>query len=289
MDLLARVTRHPIPGETVPGTDLLQLPGGKGANQAVAAASAGATALMAARVGDDSAGQELRAVLSSRGVDVAHVGISSGPTGTALIVVNAEGENTIVVVPGANGALRQEQLQQLSPVAGDVLVAQFEVPLPTVEAFLRLGRTSKATTIVNPAPALREGAPLLQLADVVVVNQTELAVLLDIPLPEGDAAVAMAARRIRGNEDQVVVVTLGASGLLAVNGVDDIRVDGRPVPVVDTTGAGDCFVGALAARLAAGDELMEALRFANAAASLSVQHPGAGSSMPSMDEVVALL
>ena len=340
MDVVATTPRHPDLGETVLGSDLRFIPGGKGANQAVAAARLGATTEMVGRVGADDLGQTLIGFLSGEGVTVDRVLPSPGtPTGTALIVVGAGGDNTIVVVPGANATVTVGDVEAVDLRAGDVLVVQYEIPLPVVHAALAWAHSCHARTIVNPAPARPTPDGLLALADVVVVNESELAFLaganaaptavgpiapaatvdpllcramtrqsdgltpedeeagIEWPLPRvmtrgsghsmPDGTVE-AARRLRRRPDQVVVATLGAAGAVAVSGDGVTRVAGRPVDAVDSTGAGDCFVGALATALAAGDDLAAALRFANLAASISVQRVGAGTGMPTRAEVEAV-
>lgn len=287
MDLVATTARFPQPGETVPGTTFNTFPGGKGANQAVAAARLGGSVEMIGKVGNDGFGAELRAFLAGDSIGLSHVATAvSAPTGTALIVVSAAGENTIVVVPGANGELRAGDVEQVGVRKGDVLVAQFETPLETVERFFARGREAGATTILNPAPARECPRTLLAAVDVLVVNETELAFFLgDAVEASSYDAVAAAARRLRVHGEQVVVVTLGERGCTAIIGERRIDVQGRAVPVVDTTAAGDCFVGALATRIAAGFTIDDSLHYANTAASICVQRAGAGPSLPTAAEV----
>jgi ribokinase len=291
MDLVARAPRLPRSGETVPGQDFAIFPGGKGANQAIAAARLGATTSMIGRVGADEFGERLLAFLASNGVDVSHVATSDVSTGVALIVVSSEGENAIVVIPGANGLLAIDDLDAVPVAARDVVVCQFETPLEATEAFLSRCKGLGARTILNPAPAQKCPPRLLALADLLVLNETELAFFLDDPsldISSTERAVA-AASRLRTHPDQVVVTTLGARGCVAVSGADVVTVPGLRVNVVDTTGAGDSFIGATAARLAAGDELKTAISYANAAAALTVQRQGAGPSMPTAAEMHRLL
>ena len=289
MDVVATADRHPRPGETVPGSELDFSEGGKGANQAVAASRAGAETVMVGRLGDDDFGRRLEAFLSGEGLDMEHVASESRlPTGTAVVTV-ADSESTIVVVPGANAALTPAHVQTLPVEAGDVLVAQFEISLETVEAALRRAHERGAAAILNPAPALECEPRLLDLADVLVVNETELAFLAPGAAEslESRDALLDAARELRSGESQTVVVTLGKAGALALDREEVIEIDGRRVDPVDATGAGDCFVGSLAARLTAGDPLRAALATANVAASLCVQSSGAGVSMPTLEEVRA--
>jgi ribokinase len=285
VDLVARSGRFPAPGETVPGSALDRHPGGKGANQAVAAARLGARTVLLGAVGDDPFGDEVLGFVAAAGVDVAGVARLEGlPTGAALIVV-AAGENTIVVAPGANAAFAPGDLDLATFEPGDVVVTQLEIPVETAARALERGRGVGATTILNAAPAIPFAPETAALADVLVVNRIELAVLVGAAVDEDRVEAAAVAARAR--TDQVVVVTLGARGFVAIRDGPTIRGEGLPVTPVDPTGAGDCFVGALAARLAAGDGLDGALAYANVAASISVVRRGAGSSMPTAEEVEA--
>ena len=290
MDIVARALRFPRIGETVPGQDLAYFPGGKGANQAVAAARSGADTALIGRVGDDASGRELQAFLSGQRVDLSHVQTTEqAHSGTAIITV-CDGDNTIVVVPGANGLVDASDVAAPTVQAGDVLVSQLEIPTPTIAAFIRRGRTAGARTILNPAPASASGRDLLSLADIVVLNETELAFFTagDVGADDPPTQLIALARQMQ-QKDQIVCVTLGRRGAIALVGCDAVTIPGRAVTAVDTTGAGDCFVGALAARLADGAAIAAALDYANAAASICVQRIGAGPSMPTRDEVMAAL
>jgi ribokinase len=279
VDIAVVAARHPLPGETVVGSDVRQCTGGKGANQAIAAARAGASARLVAAVGDDAGGEEAVGLLAGSGVDTGAVLRRPGtPTGTALIVVAADGENTIVVVAGANGSLTPADVAAVPVTAGDVVLAQCETPLDTTAALFERARAAGARCILNPAPALLAAIDLLGLVDVVVLNETELALL-------GGSTDDLGGLRRLGLSG-TAVLTLGARGALALDADDRVlRVPGHVVEVVDTTGAGDCFVGSLAADLAAGRPLDAALTYANAAAARCVTRPGAAPSMPRRAEV----
>ena len=283
MDLVATVPRLPQPGETLPGEGFALHPGGKGANQAVAAAKLGAATTLVGCVGEDAFGQDLKAHLLESGVSCS-LQLAEAPTGTAMIWVDGAGENSIVVVPGANGLLGPAAIAEVPMGGGDVLVSQLEIPVPTVAAFFERGRAAKALTMLNAAPALAWADDLWPLADIVVVNEVELEAFANQPIQDRKAAasVAVAARRFA---EQIIVVTLGPEGVVAIDGNQVIEHPGHAVPAVDTTGAGDCFVGALAARLCAGDPLADGLAYANRAAAICVQRPGAGPSMPTKVEV----
>ena len=287
MDVVATAERHPQIGETVAGKEVLYFPGGKGANQAVAAAKLGATAALIGRLGKDAFGAELRAFLESAEVDVSLVtDTADAHTGTAIITL-ANADNTIVVIPGANGLVSAEDVAQAPLARGDVAVSQFEIPLPAITAFFQKARTAGALTILNPAPARVCEPELLDLVDILVLNETELGLLANTRLSEDEdvARIADAAKSLDTGATKVICVTLGSRGVVALAGDGPVVVAGRKVKAVDTTGAGDCFVGALAAQLASEATLYDALVYANAAASICVQRMGAAPSMPEAGEV----
>lgn len=289
-DLVIDVPAIPRPGETLIGGTLREFPGGKGANQAVAAARLGAEGSLIGRIGRDGFGAQLKAFLSNQGVDLANVRESeSAATGTALIVV-ADSDNAIVVVAAANAELAPKDVEGAAIARGDVLLAQLEIPTATVTAFLARGRALGARTILNPAPAIEIDRQLFALADLVILNETELAAFAqrNVDAAASVPEIAEAAGALRGRADQIVCVTLGARGAVAILGSETCVIEGRKVEAVDTTGAGDCFAGAVAAALARGEAMLDALQFANAAASICVQRMGAGPSMPSLEEVRAV-
>jgi ribokinase len=291
MDVVATAERHPRVGETVLGREVLYFPGGKGANQALAAAKLGAKAALIGRLGKDAFGRELRAFLAGQGVDLSLVReTDAAHTGTAIITL-ANADNTIVVVPGANGLVTPEDVAAVPLAKGDVAVSQFEIPSPAISAFFARARAAGATTILNPAPAHEFGEDLLDLVDVLVLNETELGLLAKAELREGDdtARFVQATRVLQARREQIICVTLGKRGVLALVDAQTIVLQGRTVKAVDTTGAGDCFVGALAAQLARGATIRDGLGYANAAASICVQRMGAAPSMPTAAEVEAIL
>ncbi|QDF36679.1 ribokinase [Bradyrhizobium symbiodeficiens] len=290
MDVVATADRHPRVGETVAGREVLYFPGGKGANQAVAAARLGAKTTLIGRLGKDSFGAELRTFLGAQGIDLGAVRDADTHTGTAIITVAAS-DNTIVVIPGSNALVGADDVADVPLAKGDVAVSQFEIPLPTITAFFRRAREAGVVTLLNPAPAQKMSRELLALVDILVLNETELGFLAGSELSDSDEAARIidVARKLQARADQTICITLGRRGVLALAGREEIAVPGRAVRAVDTTGAGDCFVGALAAQLADGAPLRAALAFANAAASISVQRMGAGPSMPTAAEVAAVL
>jgi ribokinase len=272
LDLVATTPRIPGPGETVLGDSYAEHAGGKGLNQAVAAARSGAEVAFVGCLGDDDAGRRMRAVLAGDGISDAAVGVSSTPTGRALIVVDGNGENSIVVVPGAN---LDVSLPDSLPDAG-VVLCQLEVPLEQVAQALAAGRRGGATTILNPAPAAPLPAELLATCDIVVPNEHEVELL-------GGVASLLAAGC------RAVVVTRGGSGVDVHTTEGVAHCPPFEVEVVDTTGAGDAFCGSLAARLAAGDELNDAVRWAAAAGALATTVVGAVPAQPTADRIRELL
>ncbi|MEV8313036.1 ribokinase [Streptomyces sp. NPDC059900] len=284
MDLVAYVSKAPQRGETVTGREFRTLPGGKGANQAVAAARAGADAVsMIGAVGADAFGAQLRGTLDHSGVDTDLLRtVDTEATGTAHIVVDDEGGNAIVVIPGANAALTALAPGDEGLIASaDILLLQLEIPVEGVLAAARAARRHGVRTILTPAPAQPLPAELLDVIDVLVPNEHEAATLTGLTDPH-DAARSLLARVPE------VVVTLGARGsLYATRDAEPMLVAAPRVTAVDSTGAGDTFVGTLAVALAEGGSLPDALTWASSAAALSVQRTGASSSMPFRAEIDA--
>lgn len=279
VDIVSRVAALPLPGETVPGGPLEVLLGGKGANQAVAAALSGSETTMLGCVGTQSFGLRLQDMMEGYGVDMAHVATLDGPSGAALIGVEAGAENSIIVSPGANG--RADEATFPDPGAGDHVLAQLELPASVVLDYFQRAKALGATTILNTAPAVKVPDALFDLSDVLILNETEMATYA------GEGKPADQAVRLRRRDDQLIIATLGADGLVALDG-DEVRtLAAQRVDPVDTTGAGDCFCGALTARLAAGEAIWDALAYAQAAAAISVTRPGAAGSMPTKAEVLA--
>lgn len=280
IDLVATVDRLPHPGETVPGVDFRVLPGGKGANQALAAARAGAPVAMAGAVGDDAFAAPALAGLAAAGVDLSRVRRVAAPTGTAIILVDRAGENVIAVVAGANAAVGATDADALALGPGDVLLMQLEIPRTTVERAARRARQLGATVVLNAAPADAGALAFLEAVDVLVTNESEcLALAAGAGLPATDAGAACAA--LAGACGLDVVTTLGDAGVVGVAGGRDLRAPALGVDVVDTVGAGDAFCGYLAAALEAGRRVDEdSLTRAGAAASLACTRPGAQAALP---------
>jgi ribokinase len=291
MDVVAMADRHPRIGETVAGNAVSYFPGGKGANQAVAAAKLGAPTTLIGRLGNDAFGDQLKMFLAAQGLDLTFLQeTADAHTGTAIITV-ADADNTIVVVPGANASVTPADVEAPLLAGSDIAVSQFEIPLPAVSAFFKRARAARATTILNPAPAIEVDAELLDLVDILILNESELGVLAKTELHDGDdpARLIQAARSLQTGPGKIICATLGKRGALALVHGETLVIAGRAVRAVDTTGAGDCFVGAVAAQLAGGKSIRDALVYANVAASICVQRMGAAPSMPTAAEVEAAI
>jgi ribokinase len=294
-DVAFRAARLPAWGETLMGDAFALGPGGKGSNQAVAAARAGATVRIMSKLGDDAFGQIARDLWSADGIDASLVGTSDTPTGAAAILIDsARGENAIIVVPGACFTLTPAEVEAASDAiaAAGVLLTQLELPLNTVARGLQIARAAGVTTILNPAPAPASPLPaeLIALADFFIPNETEAAAITGLPVETIDQAERAAdALLARGGRN--VILTLGARGSLFRSGDHQTTL----IPafnaglVLDTTGAGDAFCGAFAASLAEGRTPADAARFASAAAGISVTGAGTAPSMPHRAEIEALL
>ena len=283
VDLVAQVTTLPLPGETVLATSYAEFPGGKGGNQAIAAARLGRRVAFVGRTGDDAAGAWLRSVLADEGVDVRELKqLTTQATGRALVIVDAQAENSIVVIGGANAALGVEHVDEAAGPLRDaaVVVAQLEVPVDAVRA---AARHARGLFVLNPAPAQRLEDELMRLVDVLVVNEGEFETLTGKPL--GADPPARKAQLGERALPRSVVVTLGGRGALVWHDGEMTPVPAPVVSVVDTTGAGDTFVGALADALSRGEALPAAARWAVCAASLSTSSLGATTAMPSSAEV----
>jgi len=290
MDVIVQSKRRPAAGETILGATVSFLPGGKGSNQAIAAARLGALTAMLGAVGDDSFGTTLRGVLADTDVDTTGIrAIRKEVTGVAVIQV-AEGDNAITGSSGANMRFTASMVRR-APRRDEIWVAQFETPLATTEAMFMRARAVGARTILNLAPMIPHPARLLKLVDIAVLNEIELAQATGIKLTASSSrrTIVSACNRLRDRGARTVIATLGARGLVITGPDGATGLPAFKAKVVDTTGAGDCFVGALAARLAGGASIQEAARYANAAASCAVEKLGASPAMPMPKEVAARL
>jgi ribokinase len=287
VDTVVPVRAIPVPGQTVMGGKLQTFPGGKGLNQAIAAARAGASVTIIGRVGDDDSGRLLRMSLEDNGVDHSAVGVNPAEaSGSAFITVDGRGENAIVVSPGANAALTAKDVEESADViaAAKVVLVQLEIPTAAIVAAVA---AATGTVILNPAPAPAPGKALpesvLERTDILIPNRTELASLAGSSVPTTVEEVKSFIGQVSGPEQ--VIVTLGAEGVVIFDGDNLDHVPAPKVQAIDTTGAGDCFCGSLAGRLAQQDSTYDALRYAITAAAISVTMVGASESMPSAEQV----
>ena len=284
-DLVVRAPRFPQPGETISGEDLKIIPGGKGANQSVAAARQGASVAMVGRVGNDSFGPELINNLKHNGVDTAHVQIDSeAATGTATIIVDAQGQNSIVLSPGGNGRVSSADLNTVSFSDYKLLLLQLEIPLEPVLEAAKRAKEKGLRVLLNPAPARTLPDELIALPDFIVPNEGELSLLTNQPVQDL-ASAENAARALLAQGAQTVIVTLGANGALIVNREVTKHIPAFQVDVVDTTAAGDAFIGGCASALLQNKPLGDAVRSGCACGALAATKFGAQPSMPTKEEV----
>ena len=286
-DMVVSVPDLPAPGQTVLGGTFLQAAGGKGANQAVAATRLGAEVVFIARVGNDALGEAAIEGFVSDGIVTEWiVRDPDAASGVALIVVDARGENTIAVASGANARLSPADLERATPVFDEasVVLVQLEIPLPTVRRAVELGRRAGARIVLNPAPAATLDEALLRQVDILTPNEGEAQVLCGISVRD-ETSAREAARALQRLGPSCVLITLGSAGVLVADGDEVTLVPGLEVAAVDATAAGDAFNGALACALAGGATMLDAARFANRAAALSVTRAGAQPSLPTRRDV----
>jgi len=291
VDLILKIPRFHHPGETITGKSLVTVFGGKGANQAIAAKRLGGKVSFITKLGDDHYGQSYRWYLIKNGFDrnsiLKHKEL---PTGIALIELNPEGENRIIVSPGANGSLSEKDLKRFGPLwkGINVFVTQLEIPLPTVKMGLEIAKDHGALTLLNPSPPIRLSPDILSWVDFLVPNEWEAQFLTGLKMKRKQD-IRKIAERLLEMGIKNVVITLGPKGLYFKNRTKEIWVAGFKVKVVDTTAAGDAFMGAFACGLSEDKPVQEVLRFANAAGALTTTKLGAQPSLPLEKEVEVFL
>lgn len=287
MDLVTEVEKLPQKGESVHGKNIRYIPGGKGANQAIAAKRLGADVALIGKVGEDSFGEDLKNFLEKEKLDIRGLATAPVSSGIASINVDKNGDNTITIIEGANGEVTSEFIEENEKLIkeSEVVISQFEIPPDAVEKLFDLAKKENKITILNPSPAQEISSSLFKDTDYLIVNEIELAFLSKRKV-RGQKEVEVAVRSSLPKGPKAVVVTLGADGVITVNEKETIKTDGIKVKAVDTTAAGDCFVGAFATQIEKGRNLKQSLDFANQAAAISVQRWGASPSLPFLNEII---
>ncbi|PID57628.1 ribokinase [candidate division KSB3 bacterium] len=291
MDLVIRVPRMPLPGETLAGGDFHVIPGGKGANQAVAAARLGGSVAMIGRVGGDDFGRRQQEGLRRDGIDLSRLSVDEDcATGIAMITVDESGQNSIIISPEANGRVSATQVEEAAEgiCRANMLLCQLEVPIEAVTRAVDIAHAHQVAVALNPAPAARLDASLLEKVSYFIVNETEAEFYSDIQVTDRESA-KRAAQKLQQSGIETVLVTLGEKGVLVAHNGEFFHEDALSVQAVDTTAAGDTFVGAFSVAMTAGRTLREAVMFASHAAALTVTRLGAQSSIPTYDEVAQFL
>lgn len=286
-DMVVKANKLPLPGETILGGTFIMNPGGKGANQAVAASRLGGNVILVAKVGDDLFGKQTIDVLKKENINTDYVFVDEDtPSGTALIMVNEEGENCIVVAPGANANLLPEDIERVKEMEeADIILMQLEIPIETIIAVAKMAKLNGQRVIINPAPAQKLGSELLNGLFLITPNETEATFLTGINV-EDEISAAQAAEVFINKGVQNVIITLGKKGAYFQNKKIKLMIDAPVVKAMDTTAAGDTFSGALTVALTEKMDWQQAIKFAVQAASISVTRMGAQSSVPRRSELV---
>ncbi|MCD5415411.1 MAG: ribokinase [Clostridiales bacterium] len=286
IDLVTRVQKTPNIGETVLGEHFFEFPGGKGANQAVAISRLGGDVTMLGRVGIDAHGKSMKTTLKNNGVDTKYVEISkTSHTGIALIMVNANGDNSIVVIPGANFDILPDDITEELIREFDIIVGQLEVPMNTLERAFRIAKSFNKMTILNPAPAQNLSSTFMSTISLLIPNKSELEFMTNIPITDNES-ICRSYEKLKEAGIQKLLLTLGSVGSAYIDSQGLKRYPARKIKAVDTTAAGDSFIGGLVTRLAIGESMERAILYATKAASISVSKMGAQPSLPYEKDVI---
>lgn len=285
MDIVSQVEKHPRPGETVKGRDFSYIPGGKGANQAVAAHRLGGNVWMLGKIGKDAFGENLLQFFRKEGMNTNSIVVADKiSTGAAFVAVDSSSENIIYVSGGANDDLSSSDTKNIQIEKGDMISATLETPIEATKQLFGEARKIGAKTILNAAPAILGAETIFPLTDYLIVNETELSIFARTKVPQSAEDAVKSVRKLK-SDTMNVIATLGKKGAVALVAEETIFVEGHRVKTIDTTAAGDCFVGAFAVALQEGKIIKEAIVFANDVAAISVQRLGASSSLPTRKEI----
>ena len=285
MDIVSQVEKHPRSGETVKGKDFSYIPGGKGANQAVAAHRLGGNVSILGKVGEDAFGKALLQFFKNEGMNTDSIAVSEKiTTGAAFVAVDSSSENIIYVSGGANDDLTSADTKRVEIERGDIVSATLETPVETTKQLFNEARKIGAKTILNAAPAILDAEVLFPFVDYLIVNETELSVFARTEIPKNEKEVVEAMKKLQKSVRNIIA-TLGSKGVVALIEEKVITLNGHKVKAVDTTAAGDCFVGAFVVALQNDKIIKQAMDLANVAAAISVQRPGASSSLPTKNEM----
>ncbi|MDO5725662.1 MAG: ribokinase [Tissierellia bacterium] len=287
MDLVVRVEEIPKPGETVMGKNLMRIPGGKGANQAAAMAKLGVETVFLGKVGEDGFGAELKSSMLNAGIEISKIETEKGPSGIAIINVDNQGNNNIVVISGANGLMDTSYLKNnAAQFEADIFVFQLEIPLETVRMGLKMAKQNEKLTVLNPAPATKLDDEIISLVDILIPNEHELQRLTDVKIDD-EKSIKRACNILLKKGVKNLIVTLGKNGVYYTDGKVQKFFKAYEVDAVDTTAAGDSFIGGFVAALSEQKDIETAIDYGQICAALTVQREGAQISLPSLDEFKA--
>ena len=286
MDIITRVSKLPAMGETISGKSVEYLAGGKGLNQAIAAAKMGVETTLIGRIGNDVFADALHGFIKQHSINTDHVRKSNKESGTAFITVDENGQNTIIVVSGSNGDVNIDDVSGVKIDKDDIVISQFEIPIPTVTALFNRAKKAKAKTILNPSPIQNIPKELLSVTDILIVNETELGFIKGEHISDNTSMkdIEDTAQQIKTHKDQIIIVTLGSKGALVVES-NAYLVETYKISAIDTVGAGDCFTGVTASQLSEKKSIKESVQIANKAASICCTRKGAAPSMPYKSEL----
>lgn len=289
MDTYIMLDRHPKIGESLIAKGMRLVPGGKGLNVAVASSKMGASTSFVGKIGEDQYGNDIEKFLSACRINMRLYRTKTDSTGMAVIAITDKAESQIMIVYAASMALGPKEIESVRMESGDILVGQMEIPFNTTEKFFEIGHEAGTRNILNMSPIKEPSRKVIELADIIMINEHELSHFSKKDASDDKEEILDMMRSLRTRSGQIIIATLGGRGAIALDGKNVYEVQGRKVKVVDTTGAGDCFLAGFAKRLASGSDIHNAMKYGNAAASICVQRMGTGDAMPTAKEVEEIL